>query len=65
MTQPWLKQFNNKKVNNMPTQNEVIRVSNSTISYNETTKAIRRIANINSFYIRLNISNAFFCYKKI
>ena len=49
MTQPWLKQFNNKKVNNMPTQNEVIRVSNSTISYNETTKAIRRIANVNSF----------------
>ena len=33
----------------MPNTSNVMKVSNSTISYNETTKAIRRIANVNSF----------------
>ena len=49
MTQPWLKQFINKKSQQMPNTSNVMKVSNSTISYNETTKAIRRIANVNSF----------------
>ena len=49
MSGSWFKQFYNKTLPaQMPKYNEIIRVANSTISYNETTKAIKRVANLYS-----------------